>query len=87
MLRTLLIVALFTALTTAALAQVKFGTLAGAEEAKIATGAVSKKNQKLCRSKKPDGAVKTWTCRRDQPCCVNHFFNLYTCGSQMLQCL
>ena len=88
MLRTLLIgVALFTALTTAALAQGKFGTLTGVKEAKITTEAASKKNQKLCRSRKPDGTVKTWTCRRDQPCCVNHFFNLYTCGSQMLQCL
>jgi hypothetical protein len=45
------------------------------------------KHQKLCRSKRPDGAIKTWTCGADQPCCVNHFFNLYTCGSQLLKCL
>jgi len=45
------------------------------------------KNQKLCRSKRPDGSIKTWTCGADQPCCVNHFFNLYTCGSQLLKCL
>ena len=45
------------------------------------------KSQKLCRSKRPDGLIKTWTCGADQPCCVNHFFNLYTCGSQLLKCL
>ena len=45
------------------------------------------KSQKLCRSKRPDGSIKTWTCGADQPCCVNHFFNLYTCGSQLLKCL
>jgi len=45
------------------------------------------KNQKLCRSKRPDGSIKTWTCGAQQPCCVNHFFNLYTCGSELLKCL
>ena len=42
---------------------------------------------KVCPSKRPDGSIKTWTCGADQPCCVNHFFNLYTCGSQLLKCL
>jgi len=45
------------------------------------------KGQKVCRSRRSDGSIKTWTCRSDQPCCVNHFFNLYTCGSQLLKCL
>ena len=48
--------------------------------AKLAPG------QKQCRSKLPDGSLKTWTCGSDQPCCVNHTFNLYTCGSQLLKC-
>ena len=43
--------------------------------------------QKQCRSKLPDGSVKTWTCGKDQPCCVNHTFGLYTCGSLLLRCL
>ena len=42
---------------------------------------------KVCRSKRPDGSIKTWTCGADQPCCVNHTFSLYTCGSQLLKCL
>ena len=56
-------------------------------ESAKATKVAMKKGQKLCRSKRPDGSVKTWTCGTDQPCCVNHTFNLYTCGSQLLQCL
>ena len=44
-------------------------------------------NQKQCRSKQPSGVIKTWTCGNDQPCCVSHAFNLYTCGSRLLQCL
>ena len=59
---------------------------ADAQGAKEPAKAKLTKSQKLCRSKKPDGSVKTWTCGTDQPCCVNHFFNLYTCGSQLLQC-
>lgn len=42
--------------------------------------------QKLCKSKQPTGATKSWTCGKDQPCCVNHSMNLYTCGSQLLKC-
>lgn len=43
-------------------------------------------NQKLCRSKLPSGGVKSWTCEKDQPCCVNHTSSTYTCGSQLLKC-
>ena len=42
--------------------------------------------QKLCKSKQPSGSTKSWTCGQDQPCCVNHSMNLYTCGSQLLKC-
>ena len=42
--------------------------------------------QKLCKSKQPSGATKSWTCGKEQPCCVNHTMNLYTCGSQLLKC-
>lgn len=80
-------VALSAALSTAAFGQSKFGTLTEAKRPTIATEAASRVGRKQCRSKRPDGTVKTWTCRSDQPCCVNHFFNLYTCGSQLLQCL
>jgi len=80
-------VTLSAALSTAAFGQSKFDTLTEAKRSTIATEAASRVGRKQCRSKRPDGTVKTWTCRSDQPCCVNHFFNLYTCGSQLLQCL
>ena len=79
------------ALSTTAIAQARLGAVAEGMASTRAqpTQAASKlgKNQKLCRSRKPDGSVKAWTCGADQPCCVNHFFNLYTCGSQLLKCL
>lgn len=53
---------------------------------KKAAGGKLAPGQKQCRSKLPDGSLKTWTCGSDQPCCVNHTFNLYTCGSQLLKC-
>ena len=69
------------------------------EAAKAANAAPAKKStatktatkklapgQKLCKSKQPAGTTKTWTCGNDQPCCVNHSMNLYTCGSQLLKC-
>jgi len=58
-------------------------TLTGVSEPLYAQG----KNQKVCRSKRPDGSIKSWTCGVDQPCCVSHTFSLYTCGSQLLKCL
>jgi hypothetical protein len=78
-------------LSTAAFAQGQFGIAAATRPTMSVqatkTAARLAKGQKLCRSKKPDGSVKTWTCGVDQPCCVNHFFSLYTCGSQLLKCL
>jgi hypothetical protein len=80
------------ALSTAALAQGPLGAAADAARATTQTqvaepAAKVGKGQKLCRSRRPNGSVKTWTCGADQPCCVNHTFNLYTCGSQLLKCL
>ena len=46
----------------------------------------SAKGQKVCRSRQPTGAIKTWTCGQTQPCCVNHTLNIYTCVSQLLTC-
>jgi hypothetical protein len=41
---------------------------------------------KVCRYKLSTGKIKSWTCGKDQPCCASETFNLFTCGSQMLQC-
>lgn len=42
---------------------------------------------KVCRYKLSNGKIKTWTCDKDQPCCASETFGLFTCGSQLLQCL
>jgi hypothetical protein len=77
------------AISTSALAQGAFGVpmqaMVSSKTMLVVRTLV--KGQKVCRSRRPDGSIKTWTCRVDQPCCVNHYFNLYTCGSQLLKCL
>ena len=81
MTRTLLAVA---AALSFALAPVGISGAVAQEKAKVAKAG---KDQKVCRSRQPSGNIKTWICRKDQPCCVSHTFNLYTCGSQLLRCL
>jgi hypothetical protein len=49
--------------------------------------APAKKGYKTCRHKKSNGRIKTWRCRKDQPCCSAEWMNYYTCGSKLLGCL
>ncbi|MGQ0673564.1 MAG: hypothetical protein ACT4N2_11915 [Hyphomicrobium sp.] len=42
---------------------------------------------KMCKSKLPNGRLKTWRCGTDQACCVNHSMGLYVCGFAGLGCL
>ncbi len=97
MLRTLLALVLSIILSASVAVPATFAQ--APEAAKTAKAAPAKKTaatktattklapgQKLCKSKQPAGTTKTWTCGNDQPCCVNHSMNLYTCGSQLLKC-
>ena len=43
--------------------------------------------QKVCKSKLPNGKIKSWRCGADQSCCVNHDMGLYVCGFPGLGCL
>ena len=52
-----------------------------------AFAATAKKGYKICRHKKSNGKIKTWRCRKDQPCCSAEWMNYYTCGSKLLGCL
>lgn len=47
----------------------------------------AKAGQKICRYKLSDGKIKTWTCGKEQPCCASETFNLFTCGSTLINCL
>ncbi len=96
---TVFVAALALGLMFALVPAVSFAQSPAADAAKSAPKAAPKKaatpkaaqaklgpNQKLCKSKQPSGTTKTWTCGKDQPCCVSHELNLYTCGSQLLKC-
>jgi hypothetical protein len=46
------------------------------------------KGEKVCRVKlKYSGEVKTWVCRKEEPCCVWHEINYVKCGSTITGCL
>ena len=46
----------------------------------------TKPKLKVCRSRLPSGKIKTWRCKANQPCCVNHTMSLYVCGSPIIGC-
>ena len=48
--------------------------------------AKAKPKIKTCRSRLPSGKIKTWRCKANQPCCVNHSMSIYVCGSPIIGC-
>ncbi len=46
------------------------------------------KGEKVCRVKMQyTGEVKTWVCKKEEPCCVWHEINYVKCGSTITGCL
>jgi hypothetical protein len=46
------------------------------------------KGEKVCRVKlQYSGEVKTWVCKKEEPCCVWHEINYVKCGSTITGCL
>jgi hypothetical protein len=39
------------------------------------------KDEKVCRYRFPTGEVKTWVCKKEQPCCAWDLFSYVKCGS------
>jgi hypothetical protein len=82
--RACLLVAL--ALGTATLAPE--ATLAQQAPAKKAQTVKAGKGEKVCRVKlQYTGEVRTWVCRKEEPCCVWHEINYVKCGSTITGCL
>lgn len=52
-----------------------------------ATAQATKATVKQCRAKNPSGKVVTWTCKPDQPCCMNTVTGQGVCGSPVIGCL
>ncbi len=61
----------------------------GASEAQQKASSVKAgKGEKVCRVKMiPSGEVKTWVCKKEEPCCVWHEINYVKCGSTITKCL
>ena len=46
------------------------------------------KGEKVCRVKlQYSGEVRTWVCKKEEPCCVWHEINYVKCGSTITGCL
>ena len=59
----------------------------GAQQAKKSTVKAGK-GEKVCRVKlQYTGEVRTWVCRKEEPCCVWHEINYVKCGSTITGCL
>jgi hypothetical protein len=76
------------ALGAAALALVPVASFAQQSPAKQAQTAKAGKGEKVCRVKlQYSGEVRTWVCRKEEPCCVWHEINYVKCGSTITGCL
>jgi hypothetical protein len=75
------------ALGLGALALAPAGAAAQQAPAKQATVKAGK-GEKVCRVKmNVTGQVKTWVCKKEEPCCVWHEINYVKCGSTITGCL
>jgi hypothetical protein len=64
------------------------GTQSNAAPAQKASTAVKAgKDEKVCRYRFPTGEVKTWVCKKEQPCCAWDLFSYVKCGSTITGCL
>ena len=76
------------ALGSATLALAPAALLAQQAPAKKAQTVKAGKGEKVCRVKlQYTGEVRTWVCRKEQPCCVWHEINYVKCGSTITGCL
>jgi len=76
-------------LALGAFAIAPIGSLAQQSAPKEAAAAVKAgKGEKVCRVKmKYSGEIKSWVCKKEEPCCVWHEINYVKCGSTITGCL
>lgn len=59
-----------------------------AQQAPKAASVKAGKGEKVCRVKmNMSGEVKSWVCKKEEPCCVWHEINYVKCGSTITKCL
>jgi hypothetical protein len=62
--------------------------LAQQTSAKKPAAVTAGKGEKVCRVKMQySGEVKSWVCKKEEPCCVWHEINYVKCGSTITGCL
>ena len=76
-------------LALGAFAIAPIGPLAQQSAPKEAAAAVKAgKGEKVCRVKmKYSGEIKSWVCKKEEPCCAWHEINYVKCGSTITGCL
>ena len=58
------------------------------EPPKRAVAVKAGKGQRVCRVRlKYTGEMRTWVCKREEPCCVWHEISYVKCGSTIFGCL
>jgi hypothetical protein len=76
------------ALGLAALAAAPRYTAAQQNEPKQAVAVKAGKGQRVCRVRlKYTGEIRTWVCKKEEPCCVWHEISYVKCGSTIFGCL
>ena len=71
-----------------ALALGPVGSYAQQPPPKKAAAVKAGKGQKVCRVKlKYSGEIRSWVCKKEEPCCVWHEINYVKCGSTITGCL
>lgn len=58
-----------------------------AAKAKKAAAVRAAPGMKTCTYKFPDGEKRTWTCRKEEPCCAWDAIKYVKCGSTITNCL
>jgi hypothetical protein len=81
-------ICLLVALALGAATLVPVATSAQQSPAKKTQTVKAGKGEKVCRVKlQYTGEVRTWVCRKEEPCCVWHEINYVKCGSTITGCL
>lgn len=79
-------------LSTAIAVPVVYAQQSDAPKASKAKKAVASKvkaapGMKTCNYRFPDGERRTWTCRKEEPCCAWDAIKYVKCGSTVTNCL
>ena len=53
----------------------------------VAAKAKTEPGMKTCNYKFPDGERRTWSCRKEEPCCAWDAIKYVKCGSTITNCL